>query len=139
MQTRYLLPNIIRTLSTLLALLFLPSGCDPVHSIRLENTSDRDIEILIDTRMLRMHPNALPAGTEFTYKGRQVELITLAPGNLVPIGTVVAMYQPREIDIETGFLEIRTQNGDTISLTGKGAIFNLVKKVGRLDWRIQIK
>ena len=110
----------IRLLLTNLAILVLCTGCDPVHNIKLENNTNKDVEILIGKSA---YSNERSGFEEIKYKGRIIDMKKIKPNDFVHIGTVVARHQPKMEDIEIDFLEIRMNSNDTITLIGKGAIF----------------
>lgn len=119
------------------ALLLLSVGCDPVHVIRLENKTSQNLEVVLAD--LPGLDAKVPDAETVLYRNRKMLRIVVKPGEFLPLGNVVARYQPRALDIDTDFLEIRKPTGDTISLIGKGAIFSLVIKEGRLDWRLLVR
>ena len=92
-------------------------GCDPVHVLHLENKTDKEIFVQ-------------------TVRGGKQD--TLAPGESIRIGESVARYDPEVSDIEIEYLRVITKT-DTITLIGNTAIFSMLQKVEKLNWRIIIR
>ena len=112
-------------------------GCDPVHPIRLENVTGEKIQVLYNYH----------GKIEFfkPYDFKTIELngitynsITLDSLDYIYIGEIVARISPEPDDITIDRLEIWMTN-DTLKFIGKKAIFSMVNKQSRLDWRISIK
>lgn len=120
-----------------LSLLFLLlMGCDPVHSLQLENgTKDGDLEVLYASDLY--FNDKVIEGYELT-GDKSIKRTMLAPGETMEIGTVHARYQPRPDDVKIDYLEIRYRN-DTIVLKGRRAIFSTIQKIESLDWRFVVK
>ena len=120
---------------TIISLFFL-IGCDPFHNIRLENSTSEEIEVLIPENYF------FDEETEFEevkFKGRKLGLTKLQPNEFINIGSVVANYKPKKEDIGIDFLELRISSRDTITFIGKTAIYSQLRKIDKLDWRIQVK
>jgi hypothetical protein len=92
-------------------------SCDPVHDLHLENKTDG--QIFVQTK-----------------KGGKQD--TLVAGASIKIGQCVARYNPIVSDIESDYLKI-VDKTDTITLKGRNAIFSMLQKVDKLDWRIIIR
>lgn len=113
------------------------SSCDPVHDLKLENRSDSPVEVIFYPS-LGNYPTIDQQVTPIEWRELTMNKLTLHPNELIPIGTVVAMYAPQVNDIQLEYLEVR-QDEDTIRLIGKSAIFMSIQKVKKLDWRMIVK
>ncbi len=120
-----------------LTVLLLMTSCDPVHDLRLENRTNKRIEVLfsppIDNQDLGDKDIA-----KINFGGRELNSVTLDSAETIIIGSVTARYNPRANDIDLDYLEIRMQ-ADTLRLIGKTAIFTTIQKVEKLDWRLIIR
>lgn len=90
------------------------TGCDPVHTLYIENQTNENI---------------------FLQTKKDGKYDMLSTGSKIKIGNCVAHYNPRVDDIETEYLKIVLKS-DTTVLTGKIAIFSMLQKVGKLNWKI---
>ena len=93
------------------------TSCDPVHILHLENKTGNII---------------------FVQTARAGQQDTLAPGTSIKIGKCVARYNPNPSDIEPDYLRVISKS-DTATLIGKTAIFSMIQKVEKLNWRIIIR
>jgi hypothetical protein len=118
-----------------LSILFALAGCDPSHTLKLENQSTGKIELLYYPS-LDHTGNSRPERVNIN--GKTLDKITLDSAGTIQIGAVHGMYTPSALNIELDYLEIRYKQ-DTIRLTGKNAILTTIQKVGSLDWRILVK
>ncbi|MGE5317959.1 MAG: hypothetical protein ACM3ME_08170 [Chloroflexota bacterium] len=111
-------------------------SCDPTHSIQLENRTGKKIQILYHTESDVRVPNPSDLKT-IKLNGINYDYITLDSAEIITIGHVIARYTPRPEDISIDRLEIRIES-DTLRFIGKRAIFSMVNKQSRLDWRLII-
>lgn len=126
----------MRPLFCLKLLSLLLAGCDPVHSLLLENgTKDGDLEVLYASELY--FEDKVIEGYELN-GDKSINRTKLAPGETMEIGTVHARYQPKPEDVRLDYLEIRYRN-DTIVLRGRHAIFSTIQKIENLDWRFVVK
>lgn len=126
-------PIYILTLIILVTLI----GCDPVHTLSLENRTKNKIEIIYYPPLgNRQLGNKTPE--EFNFIGQKMNKIFLDSAERISIGTVIAMYTPSAKDVDLDYLEIRNGN-DTIRLIGKNAILTTIQKIKKLDWRLIVK
>lgn len=117
--------------------ILLLAGCDPYHTLKLENgRKDTDLEVLYSSNYF-MKRNVTVEGSE-SIRDVNIDTIRMMPGETMEIGAVAARYKPRVSDVHFDFLEIR-YNKDTIILKGRDAIFQTIQKVESLDWRFIIK
>lgn len=120
-----------------IAILLLLSSCDPVHHLKLENKTNKRIEVIfypaLDTQNL-----GDKEVIKINFSGRESSSVILDSAETIRIGTVTARYNPRPNDIDVDYLEIRMQ-ADTLRLIGKTAIFTTIQKVEKLDWRLIIR
>jgi len=109
-------------------------SCDPTHSIRLENRTGKKIEVLYhaEGNVQVSNPSDLKS---IKLNGISYDCITLDSTDIITIGHVIARYTPRPEDTSIDRLEIRIE-GDTLRFIGKKAIFSMVNKQSRLDWRL---
>ncbi|MDF1549320.1 MAG: hypothetical protein P1P88_15955 [Bacteroidales bacterium] len=112
-------------------------GCDPVHPIRLENLTGEKIQVLYN------YDGEINFFKPYDFKlvernGIKYNSIILDSLDYVYIGEIVARFSPKPDDITIDRLEIWMEN-DTLKFIGKRAIFSMVNKQSRLDWRITIK
>jgi hypothetical protein len=112
-------------------------GCDPVHSLRLENKTNKNIDVIYSPELDRQELEGQQA-TEIQVNGRKVNIVTLEPTKAIRIGRVTARYDPEPTDIHLRYLEIRFEK-DTLKLVGRNAIFSTLQKVDKLDWRMIIR
>lgn len=105
-----------------------------MYDLKIQNGTATSIEIIYFPQFESDYiPEMNPK--EIESHGLKMYNVDLPPGQLMPIGTVVARYNPQPDDIEIEYLEIRMSK-DTMRLHGKGAIFSALQKVDKLDWRI---
>ncbi len=90
------------------------TSCDPVHSLYFENQTTG--KILIQTK-------------------RNGYFDTLSTGSTFEIGHCTARYTPKIDDIDIDYMRI-IADSDTLTMTGKTAIFSMLQKVESLNWRI---
>ncbi len=90
------------------------TSCDPIHNLYFENQMTSKI---------------------FIQTERNGNFDTLSTGSTFKIGNCVARYTPKVEDIEIDYLKI-IANSDTLTMTGKPAIFSMLQKVENLNWRI---
>lgn len=121
---------------SILAVLFF-TGCDPVHDLHLENRSGSIIEVIYYPSLDQYH-QIEPQANQVIWREKTMNKLALYPGQLIPIGSVIASHTPHVENIELEYLEVR-QNEDTIRLIGKRAIFMGIQKVKKLDWRLIVK
>ncbi len=125
----------ITFLSTFVVLFF--ASCDPVHDLHLENRSKSIIEVIYYPSLDQYHQVEQQI-TQVEWREKTMNKLKLYPGQLIPIGSVIASDTPHAKDIELEYLEIR-QSKDTIRLIGKHAIFMGIQKVKKLDWRLIVR
>lgn len=125
--------SFILAISTLTIL----SGCDPVHDLKLENRTDKKIDVIYSPALDQQELEGQQA-TEIEVHGHTMNLVTLEPTKAIRIGQVSARYNPEPGDIRLDYLEIRFGQ-DTLRLVGQNAIFSTLQKVDRLDWRMIIR
>ena len=112
------------------------TSCDPVHTLHLDNKTGKAITVIYKPLI-----DIAPVGSEIeTITINKIEFakVTLASGQQMKIGQVIARYTPNQTDISLDYLET-ISGSDTIKLVGKKAIFNFIEKVQKLDWRLIIK
>ena len=122
---------------TALAFMTFLTGCDPIHHLKIENKTDRQVEVLYSPSL---DPNQLGnlKVDSIEFNGKKLYRLFLAYSETMQIGTVTMRFTPEAKDINLDYLEIR--NGtDTIRLIGKHAILTTIQKVKKLDWRLIIK
>lgn len=113
------------------------TGCDPVHEVKLENKTNKSVEVVVgplDDYLLNENTSI----DTLTVAGKQYGITKLGSGQLFPIGHVTAHYDPRPDDLYFNYLEIRTAV-DTAKFIGNTAIFSALHKEGDLDWRLIIR
>jgi hypothetical protein len=120
-----------------LTVLLLMTSCDPVHDLRLENRTNKRIEVIFSPTLDNQELGDKEI-TKINFDGRELSSVTLDSAETIRIGTVTARYNPRPNDIDLNYLEIRMQ-ADTLRLIGKTAIFTTIQKVEKLDWRLIIR
>jgi hypothetical protein len=125
--------SLILTISTLIIL----TSCDPVHDLKLENKTNKKIDVIYSPMLDQQELEGQQA-TEIKINGRMVNLVTLDPTKTIRIGHVSARYNPKPSDIHLDYLEIRIKQ-DTLKLVGQNAIFSTLQKVDKLDWRVIIR
>jgi len=125
--------SFILTISTLIIL----TSCDPVHDLKLENKSNKKIDVIYSPTLDGQELEGQQA-TEIKVDGRTLNMVTLDPTKTIRIGHVSARYNPRPSDIHLDYLEIRLEH-DTLKLVGQNAIFSTLQKVEKLDWRVIIR
>ncbi len=137
-QGRLTIQNMKRNqcILTILTLIILVS-CDPVHDLKLENKTNRKIDVLYSP-MLDQQELEGQLTSDVEYGGQALNLVTLVPTKTIRIGRVSARYNPKPSDIHLAYLEIRLEH-DTLKLVGQNAIFSTLQKVEKLDWRIIIR
>ena len=117
--------------------LLLMTSCDPVFDLKLENRTNKRIDILFSPTLENQDLGDKEI-TKINFGGRELSSVTLDSAETIRIGTVTARYNPRPNDIDLDYLEIRMQ-ADTLRLIGKTAIFTTIQKVEKLDWRLIIR
>jgi|GEM_PF-3365511 len=124
----------LRTFAKGVTLLFLLSSCDPVHTLILENASKESVEIVFQGNLSIETKGELEL---MQIEGSEEEFrkLRLGPDEILPIGTVVASYNPKPSDLDLSYLQISSAT-DTLKLRNRQEIAELLEKVGRLDWRI---
>ncbi len=120
-----------------LTVLLLMTSCDPVHDLRLENRTNKRIEVIFSPTLDNQDLGDKEI-TKINFGGRELSSVTLDSAEIIRIGTVTARYNPRPNDIDLDYLEIRMQ-ADTLRLFGKTAIFTTIQKVEKMDWRLIIR
>jgi len=120
-----------------LTVLLLMTSCDPVHDLRLENRTNKRIEVIFSPTLDNQYLGDKEI-TKINFSGRELNSVTLDSAETIRIGNVTARYNPRPNDIDLDYLEIRMQ-ADTLRLIGKTAIFTTIQKVEKLDWRLIIR
>ena len=126
----------LKYITSFTALLALTS-CDPVHDLKLENGTNKPIEVIYNPQLDSQQLHNMKVG-KVEIRGQEMNRIILDSAETIRIGTVVAMYNPSAHDIDLDYLEVR-YGRDTIRLTGKNAILTTIQKVEKLDWRLIIK
>jgi hypothetical protein len=111
------------------------TSCDPVHHLKLENKTQKPIEVIYNSSGLE--PTNEKA-EKININGHIYAREVLHCGQKMEIGTVVARYVPKPHDVSLDYLEIHIGN-DTMKLIGKKAIFTAIHKVGKLDWRFVVR
>lgn len=109
-------------------------SCDPTHSIRLENRTGGKIQVLYhaEGEVQVSNPRDLKS---IKLNGINYDYVTLYSADFITIGRVIARYTPRPEDISIDRLEIRMES-DTLKFIGRKAIFSMVHKQSKLDWRL---
>jgi hypothetical protein len=128
--------NIRIQLVTLMGLLLMTS-CDPVHDLKLENRTNKSIEVIFSPTLDNQDLGDKEI-KKISFSGRELNSVTLDSAETIRIGNVTARYNPRPNDIDLDYLEIRMEV-DTLRLIGKTAIFTTIQKVEKLDWRLIIR
>jgi hypothetical protein len=120
-----------------IAVMTILTSCDPVHDLRLENKTNRKIEVIysptLDQQELEGHEPI-----KVRVNGQEMNSITLEPTETIRIGDVTARYNPKATDVKLDYLEVRFGN-DTLKLIGQEAILSTIQKVEKLDWRLIIR
>ena len=117
-------------------LLFLMASCDPVHDIRLENGSSQNIEIILYPELDYVEMEKFEIET-FEFNGVRAQKLSLKPGQLIPIGTVHASYEPDLDDLKLRQLQV-IRAMDTLKFSGRDHLLESLRKIRRLDWRLVI-
>ena len=120
-----------------MTLLFSLTSCDPVFDLKLENQTNKKIEVTyypkLDTLELEGHKQETKEEG-----GREMYKVILNPNQTMSIGRVYNHNTPNLADVYPDYLEVKFGN-DIITLNGKNAIYTTLQKVEKLDWRIVIK
>jgi hypothetical protein len=117
--------------------LVIMTGCDPVHSLKLENKTNNRIEVVFFPTLDNQDLGNKEA-TKVNLNGREFNSVILNSAETIRIGMVTARDNPTPNDIGLDYLEVRMQ-ADTLKLIGKTAIFTTLQKVEKLDWRLIIR
>lgn len=120
-----------------LTVLLLMTSCDPVHDLRLENRTNKRIEVIFSPTLDNQDLGDKEV-TKINFSRRELNSVMLDSAETIRIGNVTARYNPRPNDIALDYLEIRMQ-ADTLRLIGKKAIFTTIQKVEKLDWRLIVR
>lgn len=114
----------------------LMTACDPVHSLTLENQTNRQIEVICYPGLAEDIEDI--TSDQIVINGKQMSRIILDTAETMSIGLVIAKNTPSAQDLEMDYLEIR-YGKDTLKLSGKNAIFSTIQKVENLNWRLIVK
>jgi hypothetical protein len=113
------------------------TSCDPVHDLKLENRTNKSIEVIFSPTLDNQDLGDKEI-KKISFSGRELNSVTLDSAETIRIGNVTARYNPRPNDIDLEYFEIRMEV-DTLRLIGKTAIFTTIQKVEKLDWRLIIR